>query len=178
MKVEVICRNDELNHILNIQPLSYPEALARTLQKVEENEVVSSWKDSLVSGRLKVELTEFLNVPSHGCFLDIRSMKVRDVEATKEKIWRIGGKTGWYYASWLWRIRGFLDKLSGGVGLRRGRTHEDKLTAGDTVDFWRVLYTDREEGRLLLFAEMHSPGKLGWNSNWMAIPLAKGHLQT
>ena len=159
MKVEVICRNDELNHILNIEPLSYGEALSRTLQKVEENEVVSSWKDSLVSGRLKVELSEFLNVPSHGCFLDVRSMKVRDVEATKEKIWRIGGKTGWYYASWLWRIRGFLDKLSGGVGLRRGRTHEDKLTAGDTVDFWRVLYTDRHEGRLLLFAEMRLPGE-------------------
>ncbi|NNC84162.1 MAG: DUF2867 domain-containing protein, partial [Flavobacteriales bacterium] len=72
---------------------------------------------------------------------------------------RIGGRTGWYYADGLWRIRGFVDKLFGGVGLRRGRTHEDELHPGDALDFWRVLYADKEEGRLLLFAEMKLPGE-------------------
>ncbi len=69
------------------------------------------------------------------------------------------GNTGWYYATWLWRIRGFIDKLFGGVGLRRGRTHETKLEVGDAVDFWRVLYANKSEGRLLLFAEMKLPGE-------------------
>ena len=64
-----------------------------------------------------------------------------------------------YYGNWLWRIRGFLDKLVGGVGLRRGRTSEDSLNAGDALDFWRVLYADKNEGRLLLFAEMKLPGE-------------------
>ena len=59
----------------------------------------------------------------------------------------------------MWQLRGFLDKLLGGVGLRRGRTNEKDLLAGDAVDFWRVLYANKEEGRLLLFAEMRLPGE-------------------
>ncbi|HAH57233.1 MAG TPA: DUF2867 domain-containing protein, partial [Bacteroidales bacterium] len=76
-----------------------------------------------------------------------------------DKIWRIGGNTGWYYGNRLWQLRGFFDKLSGGVGLRRGRTNADSIYAGDALDFWRVLYSDRKEGRLLLFAEMKLPGE-------------------
>ena len=60
-----------------------------------------------------------------------------------DRVWKIGGKTGWYYANWLWKLRGFIDKIFGGVGLRRGRTNEIELCVGDTVDFWRVLYANR-----------------------------------
>ena len=59
----------------------------------------------------------------------------------------------------MWRIRGFLDKLVGGVGLRRGRTNPTKLAVGDALDFWRVIYSNKDEGRLLLFAEMKLPGE-------------------
>jgi hypothetical protein len=59
----------------------------------------------------------------------------------------------------LWKLRGFLDKLNGGVGLRRGRTHPENIYAGDSLDFWRVLLADRERRRLLLFAEMRLPGE-------------------
>ena len=76
----------------------------------------------------------------------------------KDKIWKIGGETGWYYGNFLWRIRGFMDKLVGGVGLRRGRTNKDTINNGDALDFWRVLYANKTEGRLLLFAEMKLPG--------------------
>jgi len=159
MKVEVICQNTSLNNILNISPIAYEESLRRTLLKVDSNEVVSSWKDSLVSGTLNVTLSDFLKVPTYGCFKDKRSRKVKNKTKCLEKIWQIGGNTGWYYTNWLWQIRGFLDKLFGGVGLRRGRTDDKELYAGDAVDFWRVLYADKQEGRLLLFAEMKLPGE-------------------
>ena len=159
MKVEVICRDHQLAKILDIKTLTYREALARTIQKIDSNEVVSSWKDSLVSGRFKANISDFLVVPTHGCFIDKRTLIVKDPKASIDKLWRIGGKAGWYYGTWLWRTRGFIDKLSGGVGLRRGRTHLDALSAGDSLDFWRVLYANKEEGRLLLFAEMRLPGE-------------------
>ncbi|NWG28513.1 MAG: DUF2867 domain-containing protein, partial [Ignavibacteriaceae bacterium] len=76
-----------------------------------------------------------------------------------ENIWSIGGERGWYYADWLWHIRGFLDKLVGGVGLRRGRTNKTEIHTGDTLDFWRVLAADKENKRLLLYAEMKLPGE-------------------
>ena len=159
MKIEVICEKSDINKILDIQPIGYEEALSRTLSKIENQEIVSSWKDSLISGRLNINISDFLNVPTHGCFKDCRTMPIDDKQGTLDKIWRIGGENGWYYATWLWKIRGFLDKLVGGVGLRRGRTHDKLLQVGDAVDFWRVLLADHDEGRLLLFAEMRLPGE-------------------
>ena len=74
-------------------------------------------------------------------------------------IQRIGGSTGWYAANWFWRLRGLLDSLRGGVGLRRGRRDPQDLRDGDTVDFWRV--ERLEKGRLMrLAAEMKIPGRL------------------
>ena len=158
MKVEVVCRDDRLNHILGIEPIGYEEALQRAFRRIQSNEIVSSWKDALISGRLKMNISDFINVPTYGCFKDERRRKVPNRDLTIDRIWRIGGSTGWYYGNWLWKVRGLLDKMAGGVGLRRGRTSLDELNAGDTLDFWRVLYADREEGRLLLFAEMKLPG--------------------
>ena len=159
MKIEVVCRNNDLNKLLNIDPIPYVTALQKTLIKVQEDHVVSSWKDSQVSGRLSFNTTDFMEVPVHGCFIDQREMEVEDFEKSINKIWGIGGNTGWYYADWLWKFRGFLDKLVGGVGVRRGRTHESELNTGDSVDFWRVLAADKKESRLLLFAEMKLPGE-------------------
>jgi uncharacterized protein YbjT (DUF2867 family) len=159
MKVEVVARNDEINHLLGVKPMDYETSLRRTFSAIETNEVISSWKDSLISGRINQSLSAFINVPVNGCFVDRREKPVKDKKRTVENIWRIGGETGWYYASWLWKLRGFLDKLSGGVGLRRGRTHPNRIEPGDSVDFWRVLYAGKEEGRLLLFAEMKLPGE-------------------
>ena len=69
-----------------------------------------------------------------------------------------GGQTGWYYGNILWSLRGWLDTLTGGVGLRRGRRHPRQLLAGDALDFWRVLKVEPEQ-RLLLLAEMKVPGE-------------------
>lgn len=159
MKVEVVCRDNRLNEILQISPLSYRESLRKAFNKIENKEIVSSWKDAYVSSGLNFNISDFIRVPVYGCFVDKRSRKYDDREACINKIWSIGGKTGWYHGNWLWQIRGFMDKLIGGVGLRRGRTNQNSINAGDTLDFWRVLYANREEGRLLLFAEMKLPGE-------------------
>ncbi|MEM0518205.1 SDR family oxidoreductase [Aequorivita flava] len=158
MKMEVVARDNKLQKILNIQPISYEEAIKNAFIKIEQNLVISSWKDSLTAGRIS-NLKEYIQVPKYGCLKDEQIIKVTDPENALNNIWAIGGTQGWYYANSLWRIRGFIDKLFGGVGLRRGRTHPDKIYAGDVLDFWRVLYADRENKRLLLFAEMKLPGE-------------------
>lgn len=159
MKIEVICRNDEINKILGIEPISYQQSLERAFSKIERNEVISSWKDAFISSNFNSHISEFIHVPSFGCFRDVKEKTVSNRYNCIERIWSIGGENGWYYGNWLWRLRGFIDKLVGGVGLRRGRTSENSLNAGDALDFWRVLYADKTEGRLLLFAEMKLPGE-------------------
>jgi hypothetical protein len=159
MKVEVTCRDNEINKILNIEPISYREALKKAFENIKSNEIASSWKDSYSSSETTINISEFISVPEFGCFKDRRIKNVKNFDQSIEKIWRIGGETGWYHGNWLWRMRGVLDKLFGGVGLRRGRTNRTTLSAGDSLDFWRVLYANKTEGRLLLFAEMKLPGE-------------------
>lgn len=159
MKVEVVCRDTRLNAILDITPLSYEEALKRAFSKIESNEILSSWKDAYSSSDLDFKISEFIQVPSFGCFKDNRKVPIQNLEVTVDKIWSIGGQNGWYYGNWLWKTRGYLDKLFGGVGLRRGRTNPSTINVGDSIDFWRVLYANKKEGRLLLFAEMKLPGE-------------------
>lgn len=159
MKVEVVCRDNEINQILDIQPITYKESLLKAFEKVEKDEITSSWKDSYSSSEISMNISDFISVPVFGCFKDSRTRTIDNFDSSVNKIWSIGGKNGWYYGNWLWRIRGFLDKLVGGVGLRRGRTNQTTISVGDSLDFWRVLYANKEEGRLLLFAEMKLPGE-------------------
>ena len=159
MKVEVVAKDQKLADLLGVKPLNFQTALDRTLSVIDKDQVISSWKDSLVSSQFRINLKEVVKVPTNGCFIDQRSMPITSTEATLSRIWSIGGETGWYSANFLWKFRGYLDKLIGGVGLRRGRTHLYKIAVGDALDFWRVLYAERNEGRLLLFAEMKLPGE-------------------
>ncbi|WP_258103804.1 SDR family oxidoreductase [Marinoscillum sp. MHG1-6] len=159
MKVEVVCQPNDLSEITEITPLSYEETLKAAFDKIENSVIISSWKDSLVSGHMGTQFSEFIAVPKHGCFVDQRSKTCSNKSSTINKIWGIGGSNGWYYANFLWKLRGALDKMVGGVGLRRGRTNKHHLNAGDALDFWRVLFADKDHGRLLLFAEMRLPGE-------------------
>lgn len=159
MKVEVVCRPNSLAQEIGIELLPYKEALEKTQAKVKDDDIISSWKDSMISGRFTISLSDFIEVPTFGCFKDQRKRVYQNRVNSIEKIWSIGGKTGWYYADWLWKIRGIMDQFVGGVGLRRGRTQVHDIESGDAVDFWRVLYADKNEGRLLLFAEMRLPGE-------------------
>ena len=159
MKVEVVCNDTRINELLDVSPMTYKQALSRALIKVDEDKVASSWKDSLVSGRFTSSMSEYLKVPKKDCFIDRRKMEIIDRDFTINQIWSIGGDTGWYYGDWLWDLRGFIDKLYGGVGSRRGRTNRHDIHSGDALDFWRVLYANKEEGKLVLFAEMKLPGE-------------------
>lgn len=158
MKMEVVAKDDKLQKILDIEPLTYEDAIRKAFVKIEQNLVVSSWKDSLVAGRI-TNLKEYIQVPKYGCLKDQKILKVGNPEKVLDNIWAIGGENGWYYGNTLWKLRGFADKLFGGVGLRRGRTDPNKIYTGDALDFWRVLYADKETKRLLLFAEMKLPGE-------------------
>lgn len=171
MKIEVICRNNDWAKTLGIETISYQESLIRAFSKIKNNEIVSSWKDAMSSGSIDMNISDFINVPTFGCFKDQRELKYQDYQTTVDRIWKIGGKNGWYYGNWLWKFRGFLDKTAGGVGLRRGRTSEIELNTGDAVDFWRVLYADKNEGRLLLLAEMKLPGEA-----WLEFRIKNGNL--
>ncbi len=159
MKVEVIGKPSDINKHIAIEPMDYKTAVDLAFQKIEQNAVVSSWKDAVSSGNFKDQLSKHIELPQYGCFKDVRHRVIQDEDFTIDKIWSIGGRNGWYSFNRLWKIRGYMDKLFGGVGLRRGRTHDTNLEAGDPLDFWRVLLADKEEKRLLLFAEMKLPGE-------------------
>jgi uncharacterized protein YbjT (DUF2867 family) len=159
MKVEVVCKGNNLKEILGIMPVSYEDAIREAFEKIELNQVPSSWKDALTSNTLNEGIARYAEVPVHGCFLDYHKLNIENSDKALLKIWSIGGKNGWYYGDWLWGIRGFIDKLFGGVGLRRGRKNQTEISPGDALDFWRVLIADKREKRLLLFAEMKLPGE-------------------
>lgn len=161
MTVNVLCRPNNLFKELGITPLTYQEAIENAFQKIEQNMVVSSWKDAFSSSNKNFDLGEFIHVPQHGCLKNTQIIEFNKElkEQIIENIWNIGGTRGWYYATYLWKLRGYLDKAIGGVGLRRGKTNENEINAGDALDFWRVLYVSKKDKRLLLFAEMKTPGE-------------------
>ncbi len=171
MKVEVIGKKSDINTYIKITPVTYKEAVLLAFQKIKQHAVVSSWKDAISSGVFKNQLAEHIELPQFGCFKDVRSRSVTNEDATLQKIWSIGGENGWYSFNGLWRLRGYVDKLFGGVGLRRGRTHENYLEPGDPLDFWRVLLADKKQKRLLLFAEMKLPGEA-----WLEFRIVKDRL--
>jgi uncharacterized protein YbjT (DUF2867 family) len=160
MKVEVVARPNDLGKLLGIVPMPYKEAVKLAFQKIEQNNIISSWKDALVSSYAGDSLHERITVPTDGCFRDVRKKEITgDVATVVDSIWSIGGSRGWYYGNWLWGIRGVMDKMAGGVGLRRGRTNANTINAGDSLDFWRVIVADKAKMRLLLYAEMVLPGE-------------------
>lgn len=171
MKVEVICHPDKLEQIMKITgilPFDYQTALKRTLFKIAHMKNIS---DDLSQPK-NDGFSDFVEVPKYGCFVDCRKKTFDNRDRCIDRVFSIGGDKGWYYANFLWKIRGWMDKRVGGVGLRRGRIHPTRLHAGDTIDFWRVLYADKQEGKLVLFAEMKLPGEA-----WLEFKIIKNQLQ-
>lgn len=137
-------------------PESVSDAIARALRYEDEDFAATRWNDSLSSG---AEPRAWDGARFGSRLVDSRTIEVNaPIERAFQPIERIGGASGWYYATWLWKIRGFIDKFSGGVGLRRGRRDPYKLRLGDAVDWWRVEQIDHPT-RLLLVAEMRLPGR-------------------
>lgn len=173
MKTEVVCRPNNLAQLLGISLLDYNAAIRLAFDKIEQNQVLSSWKDAQTSNIIQKGIIHYAEVPVNGCFRDVREKQLAHPDKSLQKIWRIGGKHGWYCANWLWELRGFLDQLIGGVGMRRGRRSETDISAGDALDFWRVLLASKEERRLLLYAEMKLPGEA-----WLEFRISENNVLT
>jgi hypothetical protein len=161
MKTDVICKEHSIRDIIPQEMIPYREAIKMAFLKIEQNMVVSSWKDAASSSLGSLDLKQYVEVPVNGCYKDRRWMEIDKTkkEEIADRIFGIGGNHGWYYADNLWRIRGWLDKLLGGVGISRGRRSDIQIQTGEALDFWRVLLADRKNYRLLLFAEMKLPGE-------------------
>lgn len=173
MKIEVICKPNNLVQLLGISLIDYTTSIKLAFDKIEQNQVLSSWKDAQSSNLFKEGISKFIEVPVNGCFKDIRNRKLENSTASLEKIWAIGGKSGWYYGNWLWEIRGFIDQVFGGVGMRRGRKSRTEIVSGDALDFWRVLLADKQGRRLLLYAEMKLPGEA-----WLEFRIDQNNILT
>jgi uncharacterized protein YbjT (DUF2867 family) len=171
MKVEIIGKPNTLGQRLNIELIPYNEAIELAFGKIEQNQVISSWRDAMNSSAYQSGFASLVEVPVDGCFTDKRQLKVSDPEKAMNNIWSIGGETGWYYADFLWSLRGVLDKMVGGVGLKRGRTHLNEILPGNVIDFWRVILADKKDRRLLLYAEMKLPGEA-----WLEFRLDKNNV--
>jgi uncharacterized protein YbjT (DUF2867 family) len=171
LKNPTIVTNTNARRAFPIEPRGVRDAIARALVNEDQELASTRWSDALSSaGRTKT----WGGVQFGTRLVDSR---VLDTPAQPEQafvpIQRIGGRTGWYYCTWLWRIRGWLDLLVGGVGLRRGRRDPVELKVGDSVDCWRVEVFEPNR-RLRLAAEMRLPGRA-----WLEFevePLARGSL--
>jgi len=137
----------------------YRKAVRLALEKVKAGEVETSWQNSSIAGAPSDLLPSDPNWSGHTVFTDLRE---QHSQATPENLWRviegIGGANGWYSFPLAWAVRGWMDKLVGGVGLRRGRRDAARLQPGDALDFWRVEEL-RRGSFLRLRAEMKVPGK-------------------
>jgi uncharacterized protein YbjT (DUF2867 family) len=149
-----------------IVPLTYHEAVARALQQTTENAVATRWSSALGSAPA-FELSQ-----TEGMIRETRSCRTpADPDAVYSAFTSLGGDRGWLFWSWTWSIRGLLDRLVGGPGLRRGRRHPTELEPGDAVDFWRVERVEKPK-LLRLRAEMKVPGR-AW-LQWEAVPDGTG----
>lgn len=152
----------------HIYPLDYRTAVELALGRIERGEIETLWSDALASSM--GDLSPVFLTQEQGMLIERRRLRVN---APPEAVYRaftgIGVKRGWPAFNWLWELRGALDRLVGGVGMRRGRRHPDDLREGDALDFWRVEKV-RPGHSILLRAEMKLPGN-GWLS-FEAIPAA------
>jgi uncharacterized protein YbjT (DUF2867 family) len=153
-----------------IQPLDYPAAVQAALDLIQGEAVETSWRDALVSVQGDVKPVKLTVV--EGMLIERRSLRLSLPPAPVFRAFTgLGGERGWLYLNWTWEIRGWFDKLIGGVGLRRGRRHPDELRTGEALDFWRVEAV--ESDRLIrLRAEMKVPGR-AW-LEFQSIPQADG----
>jgi len=156
LRNEVVVRDPGPAKVFGLDPLPYAEALQRAIDRTDRHDIDATWFDSLDSPD-KASLSSMTS--REGMIVERRQ---RLVTASPERVFaeveRVGGNAGWPYATFLWRVRGLLDRAVGGVGMRLGRRDPDRLRVGDALDFWRVEEVRRPE-LLRLRAEMKVPGR-------------------
>jgi uncharacterized protein YbjT (DUF2867 family) len=156
MRHPTVVRDESALRLFGLQPKGVREAIALALRYEDHELAQTRWSDALsMTGRPR----DWGGVRFGSRLVDSRVISVSASPARAfAAICRIGGSHGWYYGDWLWRLRGFVDLLVGGIGMRRGRRDQDHLSVGDTLDWWRVEALAPER-RLRLVAEMKIPGR-------------------
>jgi uncharacterized protein YbjT (DUF2867 family) len=156
LKSEVVIQNDNAKkYFPNIKPISYESAVKNAIKEIEENQVISRWNDKGDGVWDKTNQSDI----SKAIFIDRKEEDISNIESSKiyQSFISIGGENGWFDFDFLWELRGIIDKLIGGVGLKRGRRSQCDLRIGDCLDFWKVVDLKKNE-RLLLYAQMKLPG--------------------
>ena len=156
---DAVCTENRIQSIIPQKLLSCREAIRLALDRLKQEKVDTCWMDA--GDLLEPEWAHCGDADWAGGTIMNCGYRA-EIAATVDEVWQpvsqIGGKTGWYFGNFLWRLRGIMDRLAGGVGLRRGRRHPSEIGVGDALDFWRVLEVNAPQ-RLLLVAEMKTPGE-------------------
>ncbi|MCF8070296.1 MAG: SDR family oxidoreductase [Desulfobacterales bacterium] len=162
---EVICHNYNIVHFLPFKTIPYKESLVRALTREEQDQVHTRWSDAYPPAfELAIKLHELETLPRYTSSYTILSDK--SATALYGSVCKIGGDKGWFNYSWMWRVRGAMDRLFMGVGTSRGRKKTDTLRINDVIDFWRIEDLKANQ-RMLLRAEMKVPGKA-----WLEFTIA------
>ncbi len=158
LRNEVIVRNTLAQDLFpQLKPMDYQSAVSLALTDLEARQVETSWSDALVNSQGDI-IPVALSTQA-GMIIERRQQIVPSSPSNVFKmVSRLGGQTGWLYLNWAWRLRGWIDRFFGGVGLRRGRRDPEEARMGDAIDFWRVEAVEPDK-RLLLRAEMKLPGR-------------------
>ena len=157
LKSEVTIQNDNAKkYFPNIVPISYEDSVRNAIKEIEENQVISRWNDTANGVWEKNSSNEI----SQALYMDRKEADISHIQAQKvyQSFTSIGGENGWFAFDFLWELRGFIDKMIGGVGLKRGRRSQCDLRISDCLDFWKVVDL-KENERLLLYAQMKLPGE-------------------
>jgi uncharacterized protein YbjT (DUF2867 family) len=173
LHMETVCREDSIKDIIPLELIAYNDAIQRALSLIAQNLVPSTWYGALSSGELSPDQIKNIRIPVHGTMSDSQSdsLSVPRSEAI-DAVWSLGGSNGWPSMNWAWKLRGMIDKIIGGIGMRRGHHNAGDIKPGDALDFWRVIVADREAGRLALYAEMKVPGEA-----WLEFKVNDHNLQ-
>lgn len=160
LHMETVCRDNKIQELIPLELITYNEAIQRALSLIAQNRVPSTWYGALSSGDLSPEQIKNIRIPEHGTLSDSQSDPLSaSRDEVIDAVWSLGGSNGWPSMLWAWKLRGMIDKMTGGIGMRRGHDNTIELKPGDALDFWRVIVADREAGRLTLYAEMKVPGE-------------------
>ncbi|PPK61930.1 uncharacterized protein YbjT (DUF2867 family) [Malaciobacter marinus] len=156
LKSEVVIQNDNAKkYFKDVTPMPFIDAVKKAVKEIETNQVISRWSDN--AG--KIWEKDHTKEIADAIFIDRKEIDISDI--SKSKVYKsfisVGGKQGWFDYDFLWELRGIIDKIIGGVGLKRGRRSQDELRVGESLDFWKVVDI-KENERLLLFAQMKIPG--------------------
>ncbi len=156
LKTDVVCPDNRVAGFIPIKPIGFETAVEWALEKEKNSRVFSHWSDVPPEA-----MTDLMPICEYESSQFVVEEHDREIPASPEEVFglvcQIGGDHGWLHGNFLWEIRGWIDRILGGVGLHRGRRDQNDLRLGDSVDFWRVENLERPK-ELLLRAELITPG--------------------